>query len=212
MKALIAIAMLALAGSLWAQSAVSKLTGSPKTGLTPFTSPDGTFRIVYPDLLIRCERVQEKNGSTYSYFWGQPGCSAYIPPCGNAEADDQTLLCLAYPPAKFADNPTFGAAVFTVAETNETEKECLVFDRPLNPITIRGVKFTAGVSGDAALGHMRYSKGYAAFHNGKCYGFAITIVTTTVDFDPPVKELTKDEWDEVNRPLEQVRDSFEFLK
>ncbi len=213
MKALTAIATLALAGTVWAQSAVSEHTDSSKPTPKTFTSPDGTFRITYPDLLIRCERVREKNGPTYSYYWEQPGCSAYIPPCSNADADDQPLLCLAYPPTKFADNPTFGAAVLTVGETNESEKECLAYDHPLKPITIRGVKFTAGESADAALSHTRYSTGYATYHNGKCYGFAITIVTTNgAIFDPPVKGLTKDEWDEVIRPLEHARDSFEFLK
>lgn len=213
MKALTGIAMLALAGVVWAQSAVSKHTGSSETALRTFTSPDGSFRITYPDLLIRCERVREKNGTSYSYYWAQPGCSAYIPPCSNADADDQPLLCLAYPPKKFAGNPTFGAAVFTVGETNQSDGECLAYDHPLKPVTIRGVTFTAGESGDAALGHTRYSKGYASYHNGRCYDFAITIVTTNgADFDPPVKELTKDEWDEVKRPLEQARDSFEFLK
>lgn len=213
MKALTAIAMLALAATLWAQSAVSEHTSPSKTVLHTFTSPDGTFRITYPDLLIRCERVREKNGVSYSYFWKQPGCSAYIPPCSNANADDQPVLCLAYPPAKFAGNPTFGAAVLIVGESNESEKECLSYERPLKPITIRGVTFTGGESTDAALSHWRYSKGYAVYRNGKCYGFGITNVGTNgATFDPPAKDLTKHEWDEVNRLLEQAGDSFEFLK
>jgi len=121
--------------------------------------------------------------------------------------------CVLPIPPKLAGNPTFSAAVFTVSESNENEKECLSYDRPLKPIIIRGVTFPAGESGDAALGHARYSKGYAAYRNGKCHGFGITIVTTSgPDFDPLVKPLTQDDWDEVNRPLEQVRDSFEFLK
>ncbi len=210
MKALTAILMLGLAGTVWAQGTNTR---PPETALHTFTSPDGSFRITYPDVLIRCERVREKNGASYSYFWKGPGCSAYIPPCSNADADDQPLLCLSNLPKKFAGNPTFGAAVFIVGESNENEKECLSYDRPLKPTVIRGVTFTAGESGDAALGHARYSKGYAVFRNGKCYGFGITIVTTSgADFDLPVKPLTKDDWDEVNRPLEQVRDSFEFLK
>lgn len=213
MKALTAIALFVLAGTVLAQNEVSKQTDSPKDEQHAFTSPDGTFRITYPDVLIRCERVRRKNGASYSYFWEQPGCSAYIPPCSNADADDQPLLCLAYPPKKFSSNPTFGAAVFTVGESNETEKRCLSYDRPLKPIIIHGVTFVAGEEADAALSHWRYSKGYAAYHNGKCYGFGITIVGTSgAVFDPPVKELTKDELDEVNRPLEQARDSFEFLK
>jgi hypothetical protein len=213
MKALIAIALFVLAGAVRAQEAGSKHPDSPKAVQHTFASPDGNFQITYPDVLIRCERVREKNGASYSYFWKGPGCSAYIPPCSNADADDQPLLCLAYPPNKFASNPTFGAAVFTVGESNENEKECLSYDRPLKPMIIRGVTFTAGEDWDAALSHWRHSKGYGAYHNGKCYGFGITIVGTSgAIFDPPVKELTKDELDEVNRPLEQVRDSFEFLK
>lgn len=98
MKALTAILMLGLAGTVWAQGTVSRQTCPPETALHTVTSPDGSFRITYPDVLIRCERVREKSGASYSYFWKQPGCSADIPPCSNANADDQPLLCLAYPP------------------------------------------------------------------------------------------------------------------
>ena len=212
MKALTAIGVLVLAGAGWAQNAVSRHTDSSKTTANTFTSPDGTFRITYPDLLIRCERVREKSGLTYSYFWKQPGCSAYIPPCSNADADDQPLLCLAFPPKEFADTPTFGAATLTVNETNESEKECLASaDHSLKPIIIRGVKFTGTESADAGLGHSRNSRGYTAHHNGKCYGLAITVVTTSgAVFDPPVKDFN--DWDKVDLPLEQARDSFEFLK
>jgi hypothetical protein len=212
-KVLTAICILVLGGAVWAQSAASDHTDSSRPTVKTFTGPNGTFRISYPDLLIRCERVSRKNGLTYSYHWEQPGCEAYIPPCSNADADDQPLLCLAYPP-KFAHNPRFDAAVLTVDETTDSEKQCMAdAEHRLEPITIQGVKFTGGESADAALGHYRNSKGYTAYHNGKCYALTITIVTTSgAGFDPPVKELTKQDWDEVDRPLEQARDSFEFLK
>lgn len=195
MKVLIAICVLILTGAVWAQSAMSE---SSKPTLKIFISPDGTFRITYPDLLIRCERDRE-----------QPGCLAYIPPC-----DGEPLLCLAYPPKGFAHNPTFDAAVLTVWELNWSKKECLAdSDHPLKPISIRGVKFKGGESADAAMNRTRNSKGYNAYHNGKCYGLTITTVTTSgAVFDPPVKELSKHEWEEVDRPLKQARDSFVFLK
>ena len=192
---LTAICVVVLASAVWPDSATSD---SSKSTVKTFISPDGTFRIIYPDLLIRCERDRE-----------QPGCLAYIPPC-----DGEPLLCLAYPPKKFVNNPTFGAAVLAVWELNWSKKECLADgDHPLKPISIRGVKFKGRESADAAMNHSRNSQGYNAYHNRKCYGLAITTVTTSVAvFDPPVKELSKHEWEEVDRPLKQARDSFEFLK
>ncbi|MFZ0805983.1 MAG: hypothetical protein WAN03_07360, partial [Candidatus Sulfotelmatobacter sp.] len=123
MKVLTPICVLVLAVGGWAQNAMS---GSPKSPLKTFISPDGTFRITYPDLLIRCERDGH-----------QPGCSAYIPPC-----DGDPLLCLAYPPQKLAHNPTFGAAVLAVWELNWSKEKCLADgDHPMKPMSIRGVKF-----------------------------------------------------------------------
>ena len=59
MKVLTAICVLILTGAVWAQSAMSE---SSKPTLKTFISPDGTFRITYPDLLIRCERDREQPG------------------------------------------------------------------------------------------------------------------------------------------------------
>jgi hypothetical protein len=208
-KVLTAICVLVLAGTGWAQSAVSD---SSKPTLKTFTSLDGTFRITYPDLLVRCERVLQKDG--LSYYWEQPGCSAYIPPCSNSDGDDQPVLCLAYPPKRFVHNPTFDAAVLTIWEITQSEKQCLAdADHPLKSISIQGVKFKGGESADAAMNRTRNSKGYTAYRNGKCYGLSITTITTSgAAFDPSVTELTKHDWEEVARPLEQTRDSFEFLK
>ncbi len=209
MKVLTAICVSVLAATAWAQSAVSD---SSKPTLITFTSRDGTFRITYPDLLVRCERVLQKDG--LSNYWEPPGCSAYIPPCSNADADDQPVLCLAYPPKRFVHNPTFDAAVLTIWEIAQSEKQCLaVADHPLESINIQGVKFKGGESADAAMNRTRSSKSYTTYRNGKCYGLSITtIMTSGATFDPPATELTKDDWEEVARPLEQARDSFEFLK
>jgi len=188
------------------------VSDSSKPTLKTFTSPDGTFRITYPDLLVRCERVLQKDG--HSYYWEQPGCSAYIPPCSSADGDEEPVLCLAYPPKRFVHNPTFDAAVLTVWEITQSEKQCLAdADHPLKSISIQGVKFKGGESADAAMNRTRNSRDYTAYRNGKCYGLSITTITTSgADFDPPVTELTKHDWEEVARPLEQARDSFEFLK
>ena len=59
MKVPTPICVLILAGGVWAQSAVSE---SSKPTLKTFISPDGTFRITYPDLLIRCDRDREQPG------------------------------------------------------------------------------------------------------------------------------------------------------
>ena len=73
MKVLTAICILVLGGAVWAQSAASDHTDSSRPTVKTFTGPNGTFRISYPDLLIRCERVSRKNGLTYSYHWEQQG-------------------------------------------------------------------------------------------------------------------------------------------
>jgi len=103
---------------------------------------------------------------------------------------------------------------FSVDETNENERDCLnLSDLETKEAVIRGAKFRAFESSDLASSQYRNARGYVAFHRGKCYRMAITVVTVNAQvFDPPIKELTKRQWAEVNHRLEQARDSFRFLK
>lgn len=209
------LGVLILSVTLWAQSPADRSLVSSGHDLKTFTGADGTFRIAYPKFLVRCARVKRKNGLKYSYFWDGPGCSAYIPPCSDdANAGDQPLLCLAYPPGKLANNPTFNAAVLTVGETKQSEQQCLSGpDHPSKSVVIRGVQFAENEEADAASNHSRKVKTYTSFRDGTCYVLAITIVSTSAAaFDPPVKELTQRDWEEIESPLRQARDSFEFLK
>ena len=200
-QSLVVFLPLALAISAFAQNI------PPTPGLITFTSPDGSFRFSYPDILIRCELQQ--SGDAYS--WAQPECSSYHPVCNAAPSPDGPVVCLAYPRNEHTRSDTFEAAVFSVGEGNESEKECSG-EQKIKDIVIRGVKFKGFASGDGGMSESRSSRAYVAFHNGKCYGLAITVAMADPQaFDPPAKELPKSDWTAINRALEQARDSFQFL-
>ena len=201
----VALILISTGTASWAQR--------PEVSLKTFTAPDGTFQFTYPDVLTQCKAQPEPSGDGYA--WAQPECFAYIPLCNVGPGPDQSMACIAYPHNQYTNSPTFEGASLSVGETNENERDCLSSSgaRATKEIMIRGVKFRVFESGDAALGHASRATSYATFHNGKCYGLGITIVTISAQaFDPPAKELTKRQWAEVNRRLEQVRDSFRFLK
>ena len=209
---LVGCGLLVLSAASWAQSTPEKRPVPSQAALKAFTSPNGAFQFSYPAMLIFCELLQQKNSD--GYYWAQPECSGYIPACGNPGDLDQPVVCLAYPRNKHSDSPTFDAATFSVWDTTQSEKDCLAdSDRPLPPIIIRGVRFKGGESADAAMNRSRDTKGYSAFHNGRCYGLVVTVVTTNAGiFDSPVTEPTQQDWAEIKGRLEQARDSFEFLK
>lgn len=201
-----------IAGLFPVSTGIASSAQRPKDSQRTFTAPDGTFQVTYPDILTRCELQSQK--SRGGYYWTQPECSAYIPPCGEDPVPNQPIVCIAYPHNRYTNSATFQAATFSVDETNAAERDCLTpSDTKSGEIRIRGVKFKVFESADAAMNRSRNTRGYVTFHNGKCYGMGITIVTTNAQvFDPPAKELTKKQWVEVNGQLERVRDSFRFLK
>jgi hypothetical protein len=199
---IVALLLISVGPASWGQR--------PKHSLKTFTAPDGTFQFTYSSILTQCKLQPQRSGD--GYYWAQPECSAYIPLCEGVP--DQPIACIAYPHNRYTNSDTFDGATFSVEETGENERDCLnPPDTNAKEIVIRGVKFRAFESADVAMNRARDARGYATFHHGKCYNLGITVVTTNAQvFDPPAKELTKKQWDEVNRRLEQARDSFRFLK
>lgn len=194
-------------------AACAQNVNTPKPAVKALISPDGTFRLSYPDTLVRCLVQPQKNS------WSPQICLSYFPVC--EPVDDQfTLACLAYPRNKYTDTKAFGAAAFSVGEINAaSEKDCFSGTEDVQPddaqypVAIRGVMFR--VFKISSTGMNKHFDGtlYRTFHGTRCYQLGIAVATTNAQvFDPPAKELSKDGLAEINRRLEQARDSFEFLK
>lgn len=210
---LLVVGLLAISGIVFAQKKTS-------TSLKVYTSPDAAFRFTYPSLLINCEKRQQGDG----YIWVQSECSAYFPACDETlsleQSNKKAIVCLAYPRNKHTDSPTFEAATFAVAQIDgaRDSKSCISpkldqIDRKKPGTKIGGVEFTAFETGEGGMNQGVTAEIYRAFHANKCYELAIAIVTANSGaFDPPPRELTKADWDEVNHRLDQARDSFHFLK
>jgi hypothetical protein len=177
------------------------------------TSPDGTFRLSYPDILVRCLVQPQKNS------WSPQVCMSYFPVCEPVE-DQFTTACLAYPRNKYTETQAFGAAALSAAEIKtENEKDCFSGTEDVQPddahpmAAIRGVAFMVFKISSAGMNKNFEANLYRTFHAGKCYQLAIATATTNGEvLDPPAREMSKSDWNEVRSRLEQARDSFEFLK
>jgi hypothetical protein len=203
-RATLLAALFLFAPALWAQPDSS----------TTFTSPDGAFTFRHSNELIRCE----KNGSS----WHPPeSCVAYLPVCDeDLGVNQKSIACFAYPRNRFTNTKAFAAATFSVEVLNQiaTEKDCLASpsnaskQRP-NPAKIQGVSFAVFDVNDSAMNQSLNGHVYRTFHQGKCYQLGINVATANPDvFNPPARILTNDDLQEINRLLEQARDSFQFLK
>jgi hypothetical protein len=184
---------------------------SPNEKMETYTSPDGTFSFLYSEILVRCELRPQQEG----YYWVQPECNSYHPACGDSPKPDEPLVCIAYPRNQYTDSPTFEAGVFSASEVSETQEQCTgeLARRGRKAIQIGGVRLYFDEEADGGMSQMRNSKEYVTYHGGKCYAIAITVATANAGaFDPPPKELSKQDWAEINGRLEQVRDSFRLLK
>jgi len=192
----------------------------PTESLKTFTEPNGAFTFRYSSHLILCE--QKRQGVTESHYWvPAESCAAYLPVCDDETGQEHTAIaCVAYPRDKFTNTGAFEAATFSVEVLNRvaTEAGCLagpadeIFRRE-NTTAIHGVSFAVFKFGDAGMNQSVGGQVYRTFHGGKCYQLGINVATANAQtFDPPERELTREDWNEVNYRLEQARDSFRFLK
>ena len=198
------LVLIALSVAAWPQTETRPKAGSLHT----FTSPDGSFQVTYPDMLVRCELTSQKPGE--AYYWKERECGAYLSVCGDGPTPGEPLACIAYPSHQSGVSPRLEAAAISFSEYAESEEGCSNGAKKI--VEIHGVKFYASEEGDAGLGHGRDSKSYMTFRNGKCYVMVITGVVVTAEIDPPQRQLTKRDWAEIYRPLGQTRDSVRFLK
>jgi hypothetical protein len=146
----------------------------------------------------------------------------YFPGCdGEGSQGSTPIACFAYPRNKYTNTGVFEAATFSVEVINQiaTEKDCLAgppdrnFKRRDTTATIHGVPFAVFEFGDAGMSQGVSGRVYRASHRGKCYQMGINVATANAQtFDPPARDVTKNDWHEVNSRLEQARDSFQFLK
>ena len=207
---------LAIAGVVFAQKAASPTASALKV----YTSPDAAFRFTYPGLLIHCEKRPQGAG----YVWVQKECAAYFPACDETLSLElskkKATVCLAYPRNQHTNSDTFEAATFSVAQIEEARdrSSCTLpkldqIDRKKPGAKIGGVEFSAFETGEGGMNQGVTAEIYRTFHADKCYELTIAVVTANAGaFDPPARELTKADWDEVNHRLDQARDSFHFLK
>jgi hypothetical protein len=196
---------------------------SAQTALQTFISPEGAFRFKHSKLLVRCTEQRHEEG--YPGWWvPAESCESYSPVCDDpGQQGSRTLVCFAYPKAKFRDYPTFGAATFSVAEIKRVvfEKECLAGspDWVIDPrgsgktVNINLVKFKVFETDGVGTGHGIDGHVYRTYHRDTCYELSIRIaVTGSWVFGEPVKELTQKNWNEVNSRLEEALYSFRFSK
>ena len=159
----------------------------------------------------------------------QPCIHSMIPTC-----DDDAIVCVAYPDKEFGET-TFQGEAFEVREIHtsigtQTPDICVtpyppkystgVSEYPEYMIsakeparTIGGVLFVHGIKGDAAMSHSSSVDVYRAFHNGRCWELAVsqTFVNGQV-FDPPRRDLTREQQKKVDASMNEILESFRFVK
>jgi hypothetical protein len=188
-------------------------TYRPQSAKSTYVSPDETFRFDYPNSLVQCRRSPDQ-----SYWWiPAESCEPYIPVCFNASGDSEsTVACIAYP-ANDMKGTNFEGAAFSVSEPKgaNTEHKCRSVGEdsrtaPVTTQTINGVKFSVTETVGVATGHGGNGLIYATFHQGKCYELDITITSAGAGYsDQPLKPF---DFENVQRTLKMVLDSFKFLK
>lgn len=213
MRTVAALWLVALSAGMQAQSP------QPAKPLKVFTAPDGTFQFSYSSTLIVCEAQKQESGG---YLWAPAKhCMAYHPVCDGLTPEKyEAIACLAYPRNKFTASPAFEAATFSVEIINEvpTAKACTAKPRgdtftPQPPTRIQGVSVTVFKFGEWGMSQNTTGNVYRTFHNGKCYQLGVNDGRSTAGADTrPWRDMTRQNWDSVNRLLEQARDSFRFLK
>lgn len=192
----------------------------PADSVKTFPAPDGSFSFRYSIQLIQCQQKKQDVGD--GYLWvPTENCAAYFPVCDGEVAQESTAIsCFAYPRNKFTNSDAFEAATFSVETMDRitTEKDCLsgppdqIFVGQ-SRVKIQGAAFAAFEFGEAGMSQGVDRHIYRAFHSRKCYQLGINEATASAQtFDPPARELTKDDWRQVEGRLEQARDSFQFLK
>jgi len=216
-KSLPAYGATSLYDALWSQNEATKqfvaaLFGPP-SATRSFTSPDGEFKVEYPDSLVKCKR--DLHGT-----WKQGSCEAYTPVCSAASCSSEgTVLCVAYPANRIEPGTGFESAAFSVNEVKEADSKskCLRLPEPppqFEPShleTVNQTQFTVTHVDGVGMGHGLEGYVYRAFHQHKCYELDIRMAFDNgTSHDPgTLKEFNVEG---VHQSLKRVLDSFTFLK
>ncbi|WP_348261178.1 hypothetical protein P8935_15385 [Telmatobacter sp. DSM 110680] len=191
---------------------------APSIRRASFTSPDGLFRFFYPSDFEVCTpgRIE-------------PCIHSYIPAC-----DQDAIVCVVYPAKQFKET-SFGAAAFEVRELR-TDRETMTADVCVTPYpskssagvsewpeylisarqpakVIGGVLFVHGIKVEGAMSHSSSVDLYRTFHGGRCFELSVSQSGTDPHaFDPPKQGLTAQQQKKVDGSMNQIVQSFRFIK
>lgn len=202
------------------------IAGLAQQSLKTFASPNGVFRFQYPDMLVNCASGQttdttEKSARLEREHSLSGSCVTRATICNSSESDGKSLACFAYPKEKFKDKPHFIAAAFSVSEvpSTKTKAECVagspnwsVTDSKPHPVTINGASYEVFEIEDDWAGGGQTGSVYRIFHNERCYELAIQVAISRAEYDPAVKEFSKQDRAQVEDGLRQALNSFVFTK
>jgi len=203
------------------------IAGHAQTTKT-FTSPDGAFRFKYVDILKNCTPQPSSTNSISPPSDSRSAETPSIPEaclvqgeaCDGPGSGGATKACFAYPNEKFKGS-RFVAGSFYVSEidSDKTKAACLRgshdwFLIKQGTITsINHIEFKKFEIGDNWTSGGQYGPAYRTFHNGRCYEIGIqTFISRAVYDDGPAKDLTKKQWSEIERSLNEPLNTFVFLK
>jgi hypothetical protein len=134
---------------------------------------------------------------------------SYIPVC-----DHEAVDCFVYSGRKY-EGTNFGGAALSVnvLRDRRTEDDCNKIDLTVNPIrkrTINGFRFSYGMTGGVALGHLMRGLKYRTFYDGVCFELSANITETNFrNFDPgTIKEFRPAA---IERDLNAMLNSIRFI-
>lgn len=201
----------------WASVGAAGQDGA-SPAFSTLTSPDETFQIRYPKLLLRCQNLDGENPDVWSPI---ADCAASIPVCDSSGHAGNVLACLAYP-KKDLHGSELQAAAFAVSrlESFRTEAECLGrWGSPNTPPEhserIHGVKFQSASIVETQTSYIAEHSAYRTFHKGACYELDVNISTaldSAFAVEDKPRKLTPQEREGIKAGLMQALESFRFLK
>jgi len=173
--------------------------------LDTFTSPDGTFRFVYPEtyeLLIGERMLRATQGKHVG-----------IPVCDFSTA----LACVIYP-IESSDDTNFEAAGFSVSSISGVgiESDCLAYaDQPRSPaerleltsIVINDRVFRHAFMRKTVSGHSQAADSYRTFDRQRCYELRVQVSVS----DQPEIQMTPQLRSLGNAKAENARESLKLI-
>ena len=177
------------------------ISGPVGSGAKMFKDPSGIISFNYPNeavLVIRGEDIE-------------PNWAALATTSGSRIAEVNL-------PRSFQPNTNFSEAVFTVGSSTDQTAISNCFINPYSDIgtttvlRINGTQYTRFGFGTAGAGNFYDTTSYRTFHNGVCYAIEYTIHSTNIGNYSPDQGITEFNRAKVRDTLEDIVQSFKFLK